>query len=201
MVIPAEGMDARPKRTSSVMKLSIGAAVLLLVGSVAYGVMQPARIDPGSRTLPEFSLAYLDGSGELSRADVAGRPLVMNFWASWCGPCREEAPLLERKWREYERQGVLFVGVVVRDTPEDALAFVRKHDLSYPMVWDPDQSLAGTLGLVGLPQTFFVDTSGRFVAHSSGERGAEPAADIPTLGAIEEEELDRQIARLLEGTP
>lgn len=198
-MIPPGYIDARRKRTSSLTKVTIAAAATLLIASIAYGVTQPARIDPASRSLPDFTLTTLDGDGTISRADLAGQPVVINFWASWCLPCREEAPLLERKWREYREQDVVFLGVVVRDTPKDALAFARNHELTYPMVWDPDQTLAKALGLVGLPQTFFVDASGRFVGHATEGRAGDLAGnDIPTLGAIEEDDLERQIARILE---
>ncbi|HWC15210.1 MAG TPA: redoxin domain-containing protein [Actinomycetota bacterium] len=198
-MIPSGYVDARRKRTSSLTKVAVAVAAMLLIASIAYGVTQPARIDPASRSLPEFTLTTLDGERTISRADFAGRPLVINFWASWCIPCRDEAPLLERKWREYRDEGVVFLGVVVKDTPKDALAFARSHDLTYPMVWDPDQTLAKALGLVGLPQTFFVDASGRFKGDATeGRAGALAGDDIPTLGAIEEDELERQIARILE---
>lgn len=198
-MIPDEHLDARPKRTSAITKVAIGIAAAALIGSVAYGVMQPARVDPASRSLPDFTLSLLGGGGTFSRADLAGRPAVINFWASWCIPCREEAPLLERKWREYRDDGVVFLGVVVKDTPEDALDFVREYDLTYPIVWDPDQELAGALGLVGLPQTFFVDADGRFVGQST-DAGRTPLGgrDTGTLGAIDADELERQIRRILE---
>jgi cytochrome c biogenesis protein CcmG/thiol:disulfide interchange protein DsbE len=183
-MIPTDELEDYPKRTSARRALPYVAALAIL-GAIAYGIARPAG-SPEGQQMPTFSLGYLDGSGTLSSDDLAGHPIVLNFWASWCLPCREEAPLLEDKWREYSDQGVRFVGVVIRDTPDSALDFVRRFDLTYPMLFDPDQVLARDLGLVGLPQTFFIDAEG----HVAG------ASDV--LGAIEATELDRAIRSLLE---
>ncbi|MBA2425566.1 MAG: TlpA family protein disulfide reductase, partial [Actinobacteria bacterium] len=76
--------------------------------------------------LPEFSLPLLVGKGELDSDQLAGHPTVLNFWASWCPPCREETPLLEKTWRSYKDRGVRFVGVNLRDASANAKDFVRK---------------------------------------------------------------------------
>jgi cytochrome c biogenesis protein CcmG/thiol:disulfide interchange protein DsbE len=192
-MIPTDELEDYRKRTSArrAIPFVIGAVV---VAAIAYGVLRPA--DPGSSTgqkAPTFTLGYLDGNGELSSDELAGHPVVLNFWASWCAPCREEAPLLEKKWREYEDQGVRFIGVVIRDTPESALRFAERFDLTYPMVFDPDRVLARKLGLIGLPQTFFIDAEGHLTVAATSETGINGR-----LGAIEAEDLDRQIRALLD---
>jgi cytochrome c biogenesis protein CcmG/thiol:disulfide interchange protein DsbE len=192
-MIPTDELEDYRKRTSArrAIPFVIGAVV---VAAIAYGVLRPA--DPGSstgQTAPTFTLGYLDGNGELSSDELAGHPVVLNFWASWCAPCREEAPLLEEKWREYEDQGVRFIGVVIRDTPESALRFAERFDLTYPMVFDPDRVLARKLGLIGLPQTFFIDSEGHLTVAATSETGINGR-----LGAIEAEDLDRQIRAMLD---
>src|SRR5687767_11522411 len=182
-MIPTDELEDYPKRTSARRALPYVVAVAV-IGAIAYGIARPAG-SPAGDQIPTFSLGYLDGSGTLSSDDLSGHPIVLNFWASWCGPCREEAPLLESKWREYRDEGVRFIGVVIRDTPDSALSFARRFDLTYPMLFDPDQVLARELGLVGLPQTFFIDAEGQVVG----------ASDV--LGAIEAGELDRQIEDML----
>lgn len=195
-MIPTDELEDYPKRTSARRALPYLVAAVV-IGAIAYGIVRPARpgVQAGDQA-PQFTLEYLDGSGTLSSDDLEGHPVVLNFWASWCIPCREEAPLLEAKWREYQDQGVRFVGVVIKDTPESALAFAKKFHLTYPMLFDPDRVLARQLGLVGLPQTFFIDATGRFVG--SSDQGSTPTSgDISILGAIEAADLDRQIRAML----
>ena len=196
-MIPTDELEDYPKRTSARRALRVVLGVLLIAG-IAYGVLRPAGVGSGvGDRAPGFTLEHLDGSGTLSSRELEGHPIVLNFWASWCIPCREEAPLLERKWREYRDEGIAFVGVVIQDTPASALDFARRFDLTYPMLFDPDRVLARKLGLVGLPQTFFIDASGRFIGTVETETTG-VSGDTTTLGAIDEADLDRQIAILLE---
>jgi cytochrome c biogenesis protein CcmG/thiol:disulfide interchange protein DsbE len=109
--------------------------------------------------------------------ELRGTPVVVNFWASWCVPCREEAPLLERTWREARDRGVLFIGLNQQDLLGDARRFLREFDTSYPNVRDPGNEVARRWGLVGLPETFFIDTDGRVVAHILGAASAEELRD------------------------
>lgn len=196
-MIPTDELEDYPKRTSVQRCLPYAIGALLIAG-IAYGVLRPAGVGLGvGDKAPAFTLGYLDGSGSLSSSELEGHPIVLNFWASWCIPCREEAPLLERKWREYEEEGIVFVGIVIKDTPESALRFAERFDLTYPMLFDPDRVLARQLGLVGLPQTFFIDADGRFIGTVETEtRGV--SGDTTRLGAIEEADLDRQIEKLLD---
>lgn len=109
---------------------------------------------------PDFSLARLDG-GRLSLRDERGRTIVVNFWASWCVPCRKEAPLLEAASRRWRRRGVAFIGVATRDIRRDARAFRREFHLSYPQVLDDrNGTVAAAYGVVGIPATIVIDRSG-----------------------------------------
>ena len=138
----------------------------------------------------------LDGSGELSDEDLLGKPVVVNFWASWCIPCREEAPLLERAWKAYREDGVIFLGVNIKDGESDALRFVNEFGITYPNVRDLDQTFTKGFGLKGLPETFFVDHRWTFIGAVSGdEAGGEQGTVI--LGAISEEELISNIEILI----
>lgn len=172
------------------------AAVGVLAGALAYGLLKPASpTDPGA-ALPAFSLPLLSGRGVLTSDRLEGRPTVINFWASWCAPCREEMPLLERTWRTYEDRGIQFLGVNLRDSPREARAFVRKYDVSYPVVVDESQTLAKKLGIDGLPQTLFIDAEGRLVGAASEESEGSGAY----LGAIDEATLEDRIRELLDAT-
>lgn len=111
------------------------------------------------QSAPAWELATLDGE-TLSSADLAGRPYVINFWASWCAPCVDEHPVLASAW---ERHGdeLTVVGVVYNDGPESAQAFLdRLGDAGYPHLLDPDGTLAVDFGVTGPPETFFVDADG-----------------------------------------
>lgn len=117
---------------------------------------------------PALSLARLDKQGQLSLASLRGKAVAVNFWASWCGPCRDEAPLLERTWLENRAKGLVVLGVDANDYSADARRFVRKHGLTYPIVLDPHGSTLGRWGVPGLPTTFVVDRRGQVVAKVVG---------------------------------
>ena len=111
------------------------------------------------RPAPEFTLPLFDGS-ELQLSQLAGQPVVLNFWASWCSPCRDEALPLERTWRKYKDDGVWVVGVNIQDTSEDAGAHVSEFDVTYPNGLDAAGAITVDYGVIGLPTTFFVDRQG-----------------------------------------
>jgi cytochrome c biogenesis protein CcmG, thiol:disulfide interchange protein DsbE len=116
---------------------------------------------------PNFTLPRLDGGGKLSLAAFDGKPRVVNFWASWCGPCREEAPLLQNAARAY-RGRLVVLGVDYQDFTGDARKFVRKFGLTYPIGRDGNGSLLARWGVTGAPESFFIDRSGKVVAHVPG---------------------------------
>ncbi len=112
---------------------------------------------------PRFLLPHLDGKGTIALASLRGSVVVINFWASWCTPCRAEAPALEATWRRYRDQNVVVLGINVQDLVPEALRFVRETRTTYPMVRDKDNTVHRAYGLTGLPETFFVDRSGKIV--------------------------------------
>lgn len=108
---------------------------------------------------PQFSMTLLDG-GEFHLEEHTGRPIVMNFWASWCPPCRDESPGFERVWQKYRDSGVLFVGVDIQDTQEEAARYVEEFGLTFPNGRDPDGKITVDYGVIGLPVTFFISAGG-----------------------------------------
>ena len=100
---------------------------------------------------------------------LRGRPAFIDVWASWCVPCREEAPLLARLWREH-RQQIRFLGIDVEDTRGDARRFIRRYGLGYPNVFDRKAALAGKLGFFGLPTAYLIDRQGRIAAKLVGRQ-------------------------------
>jgi cytochrome c biogenesis protein CcmG, thiol:disulfide interchange protein DsbE len=95
--------------------------------------------------------------------------VVINFWASWCGPCKAEAPALERLWNRYRSRGAVVIGVDYHDVTQDGLRFVNAHALTFPMVEDGSGSVTtGRYGITVVPETWVVDRKGRLVAHMAG---------------------------------
>lgn len=105
---------------------------------------------------PEFRLRSFAGP-PIALSDFRGKTVVLNFWASWCGPCREEMPILERAWRELRGKNVVVLGINVADDYDDAAAFLKGLNITYPNVFDPEQTRLGDYKVNGLPTTFFID--------------------------------------------
>lgn len=114
---------------------------------------------------PDFSLAMLrphTGKSALSLSNFKGKPVVLNFWASWCAPCKEEAPLLEGTWKQVQAQGkdVVILGVDFQDSNNDGMSFIQLYSITYPIVLDADGSVAFKYGITSLPQTIFINRHG-----------------------------------------
>ena len=112
---------------------------------------------------PEFTLERLDEDGELSLSALRGKAVVLNFWASWCVPCKEEAPVLEQLWQENRERGLVVVGLDAKDFRRDARDFVRRFGLTFPIVFDGPGDTLPDWGVTGFPETFVIDRDGRVV--------------------------------------
>lgn len=106
--------------------------------------------------------------GWVESTELLGQPHMINIWASWCAPCREEAPVLARGWPEARRQGVLFVGLDMQDATDDALNFLEKLGLDYLNIRDPTNEVMRRYGATGIPETYFVSARGEVVGHVIG---------------------------------
>jgi cytochrome c biogenesis protein CcmG/thiol:disulfide interchange protein DsbE len=141
----------------------IGVALSLLASATACtgarGADDPLGAKPMSSPAPALSGQTLDGS-TASLAELEGSVAVVNFWATWCKPCREEQPELERVHRDYRDRGVTFLGVDERDDTAAARAWVREFHVTYPSIVDESGSWADDFGLFGYPDTFVVDAAG-----------------------------------------
>jgi cytochrome c biogenesis protein CcmG, thiol:disulfide interchange protein DsbE len=113
-------------------------------------------------------LAAAGADGSLSTAEIRGSPFVLNFWASWCAPCAQEARLLQEGWKRWGPSGVLFVGLDMQDLRGDARAFLRRRGVDYPTIRDPGKKVARKYGGTGIPETYFVSARGRVVVHCIG---------------------------------
>jgi cytochrome c biogenesis protein CcmG/thiol:disulfide interchange protein DsbE len=172
--------------------IAVVAVAAALVALLVYGVASQGTdtsiddaVERGERpSAPEATLPVLgaDGSGSLS--DYRGRVVILNFWASWCPPCVDELPLLERTQRRIKRRGATVLGVNYQDLPEDATVFVDRFDLSFPNLRDRDGEYAEKYAILGFPETFVIDRKGRIAAARRGPVTADwlETALSPLLG-------------------
>jgi cytochrome c biogenesis protein CcmG/thiol:disulfide interchange protein DsbE len=146
-------------------KLASAFVVLCVAGSLA-GIALATSAGSGAAADPDapaFSLPVLGQSGlQVSLGDYAGRPVIVNFFASWCAPCQQETPVLARFYRGEHGQ-VALVGLDENDILSHALTFTRAAGVTYPVGWDPHFAAASAYGVDGLPQTFFLDARHRIV--------------------------------------
>ena len=177
---------------------TVQASIARLVGSVVAGILligvmavvavgfsrDPSRIESPlvGRSAPEFRLVSLDGA-TIDLAGLRGHPVVLNFWASWCIPCRDEAPLLRAAQRRYAPQNVTFIGVVYQDGAASAQAFVDRYGIAYPSLLDPDGRTALDYGVYGIPETYFIADDGTIRAKQ--------------IGPLDAASLERQIGEML----
>jgi cytochrome c biogenesis protein CcmG/thiol:disulfide interchange protein DsbE len=167
------------------------AALLPLVLVVALGAVVLSRLPAASPTAvgslaPDFSLADLDGN-PLRLADLAGRPVIVNFWASWCGPCVEEFPLLREAAERHADDGLVVVGIVFRDRSEAARDFMARNGATWPAAMDPGDRVASAYGILGPPETYFIGRDGRVAARQIGQFSAE-SLDTKVAAIMEREE-------------
>ena len=158
------------------------AIIVPLIGILAYGFYRDPRYIPSpmvGRSAPSFALTLFDGS-KLSLGELRGKVVFLNFWASWCPPCRAEARELEAAWKKLKDKDVVFLGVAIQDTEENARTFVKEFAVTYPQGMDSSGRIAVDYGVWGIPETFFIDAEGRITYKHVG--GISPAIIIAKVG-------------------
>ena len=153
--------------TSSVV---VFAAFLALLGlalfrsggePVSLGVNKDfGEVSIEEKPAPDFTLELLQG-GSVSLGDIRGRVVLLDFWASWCPPCIEEAPILNSVYEEYRERGVEFLGVCIWDTTKGCEQFLQEFDVAYPSGRDSEGAILVDYGVKGIPEKFFIDAQGR----------------------------------------
>lgn len=176
------------RRVKLILQAAAVMVVALLVVLLGWQVVRQeegrgldAAVAAGKRPpAPDFTLESLDGDETVSLSDYRGKAVVLNFWASWCQPCKQEAPLLQRAWERYRDEGLVVLGVDAQDLKSDARRFVERYELTYPILHDRNGVTLGRFGYSAFPETWFVDREGRLV----GEH---------VVGEFTEEQLDENI--------
>jgi cytochrome c biogenesis protein CcmG, thiol:disulfide interchange protein DsbE len=151
-----------------VLGLSLVVSLLVLLGIRLVASGSGRRLDEAlaagkSPAAPDFSLPRLDGKGPLRLHPLRGKAVVLNFWASWCTPCKQEAPLLVAAAKRYRSTGLVVVGVDAQDFRSDARRFAQRYGITYSIVHDDGTSTLSHYDVTGFPETWFVDRSGRLV--------------------------------------
>lgn len=171
-----DGFVVAPRRRPWARWAAVSVAVAVLVGGgIVAGrglTRDPTLVDSPliGKPAPSFRLPGLDGA-EVASAEWSGRVYVVNFWASWCVPCRAEAPHLQSFWERHRAEDVVLVGVVYQDDQDEAEAFRDEFGLTFPQVMDPAGRTALDFGVFGIPETFVVDERGVVMAKLIGGIG------------------------------
>lgn len=158
------------------------ALILALLGLLAWGLRKVQAGPRDSGMAPDFTITGFDGK-TVALSELRGQVVIINFWASWCLPCREEAAYLEKTWREYEGQGVVFIGVDWVDTEKEARAYIDEFDITYINGPDIGTRIAQAYNIQGVPETFFVAKNGELRSVH--------------IGPLKSPQLDEKIEELL----
>ena len=164
--------------------------VVLLLALFRFGITRSDQpLVEQSGPARDFTLTLFPGqpspvsADRVRLSDLRGRPVIVNFWASWCVPCREEVPALDRAWRKYRDHGLVILGIDIQDTEANALDFIRRYGATYANGPDRDGAITIDYGVVGVPETFFVDRNGNLLRKY--------------IGPVPPDTLEQLIAQLL----
>ena len=178
-IVPPAAPARRPLRAGIIVTFAV---VLALLGLFAAGLKKSQAGPRDSGMAPDFTLTAFDGR-VATVSKLRGQVVIINFWASWCYTCREEAAYLEQTWRKYKDRGVVFIGVDYVDTEKPALAYIKEFDITYINGPDIGTRIAQAYNIQGVPETYFVAKNGQL-------RGVH-------IGPMQSPQLDEKIDELL----
>jgi cytochrome c biogenesis protein CcmG, thiol:disulfide interchange protein DsbE len=161
LTVESAAVDPKQQRAVMIWRTLIIAVALIFVGLLAWRLIQTNTSEHrADGTAPELEFTTFEGE-TIRLADLRGQGIVLNFWASWCDPCREEADLLEQNWRREQANGIIFLGLDYLDQEPAAKAYLAEFDVTYPNGPDLRSQVARRYGIKGVPETFFIDPEGK----------------------------------------
>jgi len=183
---PVGSKKRKRKRRTIVLIVAIllNAGLLALLGSELLtpaqdqshmGSAQSSSSRLDGHFAPDFTLAMLSAhpGPPIHLASLKGKPVMLNFWASWCDPCKQEASLLEATWRRVQAQDIVFIGIDFEDRQSAGLSNLQTYGITYPNVIDASGSVAINYGITGVPESFFIDRHGIIISKVIGELTAQ----------------------------
>lgn len=168
----------------------LGIGIAFIAGLLALLLIKPPQKSLCDEAAPDWTLTLFDEyrgglpGSELRLSDLRGKGVVLNFWASWCQPCEQEAADLEAAWRKYRDQGIVFVGVDYLDQDPAAKRYLQKFDITYPNGPDLASRISKRYTIRGVPETFFIDPQGKIVG-------------CRRIGPLTASELEQRIAGIM----
>ena len=174
--------EASPRPGAHRGCLIIWCVVALALIGLSLVLARRDAAQPRSGPAPDFTLTAYDGK-TITLSGLRGQVVVVNFWASWCGGCADEAPDLERAWQDYRHQGAMFVGVDYGDSDAEGRKFIEQHGITYPNGPDLGNRISNVYAIPGVPETFIIDRQGKIVFYA--------------LRPLSFEELSAEIEKLL----
>ena len=167
-VLPPDLLEDPPptpgRRGLSLSSIVLLGAIVIAAAIVGLALARQKQTQPTAGPAPDFTVTTFDGQ-TMSLSDLRGQVVVVNFWASWCIPCKDEAPVLQAAWERYRDQDVVILGVAYVDTPANSLAFIDEYSITYPNASDAGTRVSDAYHITGVPETFIVDRDGNIAQY------------------------------------
>jgi cytochrome c biogenesis protein CcmG/thiol:disulfide interchange protein DsbE len=169
--VTGDNVPARVQQKLSPMAVALILVAVGVLAIIGFALYERNKGTPSAGPAPAFNVTIwnfdrIAMAGEpVSLSSLKGKTIVLNFWASWCIPCQQEAPMFERAWNDYKDQGVVFLGVNTEDTDSAAFNYIQKYNLTYPHAPDTGGRAEKAYRITGIPETFVIDGNGQIVKH------------------------------------